>query len=246
MKIFAQQIQKPITIKKQNPVAFKGNSTRFVPSETDSFVRGDVINSYVCDPLTNRLQKVEFTKSLSISKAIESLIMPKDRNLQNILASEFHTFEELATIWEDLQKMPQIMNKKVVSLNGIGLHALAFETEDGKILKITDMNHFPDGRKPAFFDLPILESGSHNHTHYYLEEKVSFNNSSKELFALVDKIKQAGYEMKDYLMKNSEIKFWQFGKTAGGELYLIDPGCAVEPVKYRSVLNAIKKFLFRK
>ena len=105
------------------------------------------------------------------------------------------------------------------------------------MLKITEGEHFPYGRKPADFDLPVIKSGKispNDRLYYYLEEKVRQDNlEDAEIVKLIQYIQSKGYSMRDYLKDfaepdapHAEIKQKQFGRASDGKIYLIDPGCA--------------------
>ena len=145
-------------------------------------------------------------------------------------------------------------NLKIKSLLSMGCTALVFETADGRILKVSPYNHFPDGRKPDDFDLPAF-SGKSGYTHYYLQEKVSQENlSQSELREFVESIEKRGYYLHDYTIKKvdsgnvieaaEEINPAQFGRAKNGKIYLIDPECATLS-ECKSMLGGLGKKLKR-
>ena len=189
------------------------------------------------------LKKIIFSKPLHVSDALNTLANTNIPLLKERLLYKMHTEETMSEMANDLKNIKTLEKEKVTKLYSAGAFALVFETKDGKILKITQHNHFPHGRKPAWFDLPILKQGKHNYTHYYLEEKADQSNLSQdELRQLVKSIKNKGYTMKDYLLRFSyeneaddieeTIKTEQFGRASDGKIYLIDPGCAIAPPKH--------------
>ena len=196
------------------------------------------------------LKSIKFSKPLEVSDAFLKIASSDNQLLIYNMFRKSHTLQQIENLGNFLATKP-IGKVKVTSLTGYGAFAFAFETADGKILKITDINHFPDGRKPAKFDLPIIESGRLNKYppyHYYIEEKVTQDNlSQSELKQLIKEIKAMGYRMKDYLVHYDEtfetdIKTEQFGRAKDGKIYLIDPGCAIET---DMVYNSNKKYNFK-
>ena len=138
-------------------------------------------------------------------------------------------------MYKDIAGQNEISSIKVKSLFAMGCSALVFETEDGDIIKLTPHNHFPDGRKQEFFDLPCRKKGKSDNTYFYVQEKaVQDNITVEEIENLVKKIENQGYYMQDYIRSciieksNNEIRKEQFGRTKDGTVYLIDPGCAVK------------------
>lgn len=193
------------------------------------------------------IKSIKFDKPIEVAQAFSKIASSDNQLLVHSMWRKTHSIQILENLANFLSQNP-IGKIKVKSLEGFGAFAFAFETTDGKILKITETDHFPNGRKPAKFDLPIIKSGRLNKYppyHYYIEEKVTQEGiSQEELRALVKEIKSLGYRMKDYLIHYDEtfkgdIKTEQFGKTKDGKLYLIDPGCALET---DLVYNGIKKY----
>lgn len=226
---------------------YKSNNT------DDKFrLKMQLISNYECDSKTNRLKRVVFRHPVHVCDALDCIIGTNDIVLQNKFLNLLHTMDSLYLQSEDLRHIPELNDYKVKSIHGLGNFALAFETESGMILKITNFPHFPHERKPDFFDLPLIKSGKYNYTHYYLEEKTSQDNiSQKELRNFVKQIEKEGYILRDLFVNpdcpDGLIKTEQFGKTAAGKLYLIDPGCAIAPsknfFKIKHTIKNIIKFL---
>ena len=224
---------------------FHYSQIKYQHKDTCSFGNSNITPIY--DKKYNLLQSIEFKKPITISNALATIANSNDSILADNLIKRMHTIETLNELSQILQTK-EIGKTKVKSLIGIGAFALAFETENGQILKITDTEHFPNGRKPAKFDLPIIQSGKLSKFppyHYYLEEKVTQNDlTQEELRTIVKEIKSLGYRMKDYLIHYDTegyeiIKKDQFGRAKNGKIYLIDPGCAIETDK---VYNSSKKY----
>ncbi len=201
------------------------------------------------------LKVVVFKKPITPSDAILSLAYSKDKNIQEALFYKLHMMDELEEMAADISTDRFLRDLKVTKLVGIGAFALVFETENGDILKLTGSNHFPNNRKPDFFDIPIKKQGKICRTHYYIEDKVSQKDiTQEEIQELIKQIEESGYTLKDYKYtstaygEQNKIKTEQFGKTADGKLYLIDPGCALAPEKplidIKSIKEKIKK-IFR-
>lgn len=224
--------------------AFKGVGIappyRLSSNKKDTFeCKNSLIKSYEIDNGFD-LKEIVFTKPLHVSEALNSIINAGEETLiQDMLDNWLHYDYELIMMRDDLSKVKELGAYKVNKMFAMGVRALVFETENGNILKITRGSHFPKQRKPEDFDLPVKKQGKSNTTFYYVEDKV-FQDSitQEELRALVKHIKDKGYRMKDYLVHFDEenadyaIRVCQFGKTADGKLYLIDPGCAFPPPKH--------------
>lgn len=206
----------------------------------------------------DRLTGIEFRNPINIYNAIVSLADSKNEYISAELLRKLHTQESLIDLSLGLKFSKDLENVKVKSLIGMGAYSLAFETSNGDVIKLTDIEHFPHGRKPASFDLPIKASGKfkgvYGNYYYYIEEKVSQKDITQdELRQIVKQIKRLGYKMKDYLVHYSEdedpfkeiIKSEQFGRAKNGKIYLIDPGCAIETDKvYKNGSNnSFKRFL---
>ena len=185
-----------------------------------------------------RLGSVEcdYKVPIYLNKAISFLANSSDTIIQRALLYKMHTIDELEGMILDISSDDFLRNIKIKKLLDLGAFALVFETEDGKILKLTKGNHYPNGRKPDFFDLPIKKQGKCCRTYYYLEDKITNDNITQdELKMFVKKIEEKGYIMKDYLDNifsdcvNPKIRVEQFGKTRDGILYLVDPGCVLAP-----------------
>ena len=222
----------------------------------DSFserFEGDKKNiAFVKTTKNNHLKSIIFKRPTKVKDIFYELSLTKDTFIYDELLKNLHSPEDLEQIAIELESS-KIGNTKVKSLIGIGAFALVFETEDGDILKITDVNHFPQNRKPDDFDLPIKQKGKIKNCYYYFEEKISQDNlSQKELKQLVKYIKDKGYKMRDYLVHYDEdnpdaiIKTTQFGRTKDGKIYLIDPGGAIAPPKEFFNIKRIKNKLKEK
>lgn len=101
----------------------------------------------------------------------QTLISDNNRPIKNELYRCLHPEKEIIGFIEDVSNKPQIAEMKVKSLYGVGAYALAFETKDNKILKITGMEHFPFDRDIADFDLPIEKKGGGSAIHVIIWKK---------------------------------------------------------------------------
>ncbi len=246
MKIYSNPaivniIQKPVCFGNKH---YKNNNQ----VNLDQFKKySPCIADYDIDISNGDLKKIYLRKPVNVWEVFDSIVNSDDIMLKSRFVRAFHTMEELRYISENLKKLEELSDYKVKSLHGIGAFAFAFETEDGKILKITSYQHFPYGREPDDFDLPIEKTGNKNGVYYYLEAKTSNENiTEKELKEFINSIREKGYTLRDYIGFTADevyINKSQFGKTADGKLYLIDPGCAIAPFKRNLVIkNLIKKF----
>lgn len=200
----------------------------------------------------NHLKSIDFNHPIAVSEALYDLSETNSEYISYEMLRKLHTTEQLYDISRTLKNAGEIGKIKVKSLAGIGTYALAFEMDDEKILKLTDIEHFTNGRKPADFELPIIKSGKmmgYRQYYYYIEEKVTQHNiTQEEIRTLVKHIKQLGYEMTDHLISgvdgspNAIYKIEQFGRAKDGKVYLIDPRCVIET---KDVLHSVKKNLFK-
>ncbi len=117
---------------------------------------------------------------------------------------------------------------------GCGSSAIAFETENGEVLKLTEGNHYPFGRPRENFDVPIYREGKINKIHYYFEEKLLQHGLSDGFVEIMrDMIREKGY--KPYDLEENAIH--QIGISSKGTLHLIDPECA----QFKTIFHALWK-----
>lgn len=209
----------------------------------------------------NHIASIDFKRPLNISNALTIFADTDNELISYELLRKCHLQDNIRDMAYSLKSVKDLKDIQVKSFVGMGAYALAFETTDGIVLKLTDMEHFPNGRKPASFDLPIKKSGKfqglERKYYYYFEEKVVQDNLTQaEIRTLIKEIKSLGYRMKDYLLHYEDddswecvIKIEQFGRAKNGKVYLIDPGCAIEtddvykPGGYSSLKRFLKKLL---
>lgn len=233
----------------------RAHSTSFKQKEyaysLDSYTMDNI--SHMGEDSLGEPNRIIFKKPVTVTEALDSILNTPKAAIKKRLLSKLHTEEALYAMKVDLERIKGLKDIKIKQLYGMGVYALAFETTDGKILKISGKSHFPGNRKPASFDLPILKSGKSGYTYYYLEEKVSQGDlTQEELRKFVKGIKAKGYTMKDYLIhinldgSDDVIKEEQFGRAKDGKIYLIDPDCAIEPPKHffnpKTIKEKIKNF----
>lgn len=220
----------------------------------DVFEKKDENISYV-KFTDNGLSTVVFQKLLTPSQALFALAHSKDENILNELFCSNHDTDSLEDMAVEVNSDSYLRSLRVGKLIGMGMYSLVFETSDGKILKLTSENHFPNNRKPDIFDVPVYKKGRIGRTYYYLEEKLSQDDvTQEELIDFVKEIKAKGYKMRDYLIHfdNTEdvesIRADQFGRGKNGKIYLLDPQCAIAPPKYffdiKRIKNKLKEKLF--
>lgn len=234
------------------PIAFKQNIQIYNKDNNygDNFLYQNI--KAIKKNKNNHLKSIDFKYPITVSEALYNLSKTNSEYISYEMLRKLHTTEQLYDMSETLKNTNNIGDIKVKSLAGIGTYALAFEMEDEKILKLTDIEHFANGRKPADFDLPIIKSGKtmgYRPYYYYIEEKVTQHDiTQKEIRTLVGHIKQLGYEMTDHLIygedgsPNAIYKIEQFGRTKDGKVYLIDPRCVIET---KDVLHSAKKNLLK-
>lgn len=225
-------------VTKYNQNYFKPN---FKANPILNYKNDEFICDYISKVVTNekgRLQSITYKYPLSVLNIFKKMENPKDIFATQRYYTHLHSEEEIVRIKKALEHNNEIGMTNVKSLIGYGAFAFVFETIEGLVLKITEGEHFPYGRKPEDFDLPIIRSGKispNDRLYYYVEEKVRQDNmTNAEIFDLVHYIKSKGYVMRDYLMNfadeddpNAVINYKQFGRASNGKIYLIDPGCVV-------------------
>lgn len=131
---------------------------------------------------------------------------------------------------------PRFKDIKFSRYLGAGNSAIAIETTEGKVLKLSENNHFGQGRKTEEFDAPVYESGQiGDFHHYYFQKKCSTKNITEEnVEEIKNRIEAKGYNSFD-LSKN------QLGK-ANGKVYLIDPECAVNIKELEKIKKEAEKW----
>lgn len=177
------------------------------------------------------LTSVSYYPYIELKKAIMDILRDKVL-LKELSKIRINPRLELQELEQEILKSEEIGDMKIKSLIGYGYKALVFETESGKVIKITRGDHF-NGRQPADFDLPIEKSGKlipDGEYYYYIEDKVSRENIGKdEVLQFIKQVKQAGYRLKDCREDGlffGKINAFQFGRVSDGKIYLIDPECA--------------------
>lgn len=213
-------------------------------SDTFSFTGAARISEKSFDEI-GRVKSVTFTEPSAPYMAIGALIDDPKIALSLVLGG--HSMKELSNFKTALANSDVMQDINVKSLVGCGAFALAFETDDGNILKIISYDHF-DGRQPESFDLPIIKSGKLGEfppCYYYIEEKVSQDDVTQDdMRAVVDDICEQGYVVRDimegnkdfYCDKDALFRTDQFGRASDGKVYLLDPGC-IKPLSFSDILG---------
>lgn len=185
----------------------------------------------------NNFQSMEYNRPIKLSRALKGL-SGNSKYPNNKILGVISKKDIMQRFLKDLEG-DSILDTKVVGLAGRGSVAAAFETEDGKILKITNGNHFLFNRPVEDFDVPIYKMGHKNKTYYYLEEKCTTSGLNENFVRIImDKIKEKGYKTYDL----DEFDVHQIGFARDGKLYLLDHECAIyNPFS----LKGLKKLLFR-
>lgn len=183
----------------------------------------------------NNLTSMTYSKPVTLKKALYDIVSTSSLN-EGIVGEK----TVISNFITDLSSNKKLINKKVVGLVGYGSSAVAFETADGKVLKLTSGSHFPLNRPHEIFDVPLYASGKHGKTHFYLEEKL-YQHSMPQYFVstVKDMIVSTGYKASDFYSNDTH----QIGIAKNGRVYLLDAECA----KYKTLLHAAfdkaKKFI---
>lgn len=222
-----------------------GNNTNFIPNNpNDTFTFNNIHQINLS--LYGDLEGVDFEKPVTPSVAFKNLhnAAKTNKNLFSLFTRRMRSVKGLATMSENLAKIPELNDIKLKKLFAMGISAYAFETEDGKVLKVTKNDHF-NGREHKWFDLPIEKTGHYGDTYYYLEEKVSHDILPEEAKFFINEIKKSGYTLYDHLYIDdnfkTQINMEQFGKTSNGKIYLIDPECAYK--RFRVITCFLKNLV---
>lgn len=197
---------------------------------------------------SGKLQCIRYKYPISVANVFKKMTCEQDPFRQARFIDHMHSSEEIKEISSLLMENHDIGSIKVKSLIGFGAFAYVFETENGLALKITYGSHFPNERKPADFDFPIIKSGKitpNNIYYYFLEEIANQDNlNDSEIKDLIKNIQSQGYVIRDYYKWNSKIlNHKQFGRASDGKVYLLDPGCVVATNIHKEKISIIKKFL---
>lgn len=174
-----------------------------------------------------RIKAILFDAPTTLKNAFK--IIKNDKYMKE----EFSCFKRypqktIANIQNELESNSSLRDTRVTGMIDFGRQAFVFEREDGKVLKITNGDHFL-GRKAEDFDLPILEGGRiipKSNYYYYVEDKVSSDNvPADKIKEVINKIKTKGYRLCDGISQDN-FRSNQFGLAKDGNVYLIDPECA--------------------
>lgn len=130
-----------------------------------------------------------------------------------------------------------IQEIEIKQMVGYGSSAIAFETKDGKILKLTSENHFPLNRPVEDFDAQVFAKGKRKGVYYYLVEKcLPCETGSGFVRIMKEKIHSKGYKANDF----GEYDDFQIGFNEKGELKLLDPECATYKTPFHKLASLIK------
>ncbi|MBS4760207.1 MAG: hypothetical protein KHX03_05880 [Clostridium sp.] len=174
----------------------------------------------------------EYPTPVRLDKALRD-IQKAEREILPVPAGHTNTYEtSVDDFIKRVNKDENLASRKIITYLNRGSSALAFETPDEKILKLSMGNHFPMNRPHEKFDVPIYEKGHIGRMFYYLEEKLFQHGLSEPFVEIVrDKIKKAGYKPFDI----HEGDVHQIGISSKGEVYLLDPECA----RYKTIFHAL-------
>ncbi len=179
------------------------------------------------DETRGYIQSVEYNRPVTLKKALYDI--KQSSQIDEGVAGDKPIVQRFI---DDLNISGKILNKKIVKMLGSGSSAIAFETPDGKIIKITDGNHFPLNRPHAVFDVPVYKKGHKGKTYYYIEEKL-YQHAMPVFWvdSVRDMIRDKGYRPFDLY----EYDTHQIGISKNGQIYLLDPECA----RYKTVFHAM-------
>lgn len=206
-------------------------------NEISRIVINDNFGCYFVGPKieVNTLKDVKSgdVTNITYPQAVELKSVLKDLlEAENIFTGVLGNKKALYKILKNTENNDKLKNQKVVKMLGVGNSAICFETDDGKVLKITDGNHFPMNRAVQPFDVLIYSKIKSKSVHFYFEEKLNqYNMPDGFVQMLKDEIKAKGYRTYDLY----DTDLHQIGISKQGKLYLLDPECA----KYKTIFHAI-------
>ena len=128
--------------------------------------------------------------------------VPLIQVLRDLKAKEQHEHRmqdsSLDVFIKNVAKDEVLSSNKVKKYVQKGSSAIAFETPDGDILKLSIGNHFPMSRPQENFDVPIKKQGRSGKVFYYLEEKLYQHGLSEGFVEVIrEKIKENGLYLLD-------------------------------------------------
>jgi len=213
---------------------FYTNKTSFKKQKQADNKPRIVNNPYSYDDYFSRM---EYKKPVTLQRALYDIINEKELN--DGVVGEKATIQRFL---QDLKGDKKILDRKILALSGYGSAAAAFESADGKIIKLTDGNHFPMNRPVGVFDVPVYKKGHNGKTYYYIEEKLYRHNLPSYLVDTVkDMIKQSGYKTVDLY----EGDMHQIGMARNGRVYLLDAECAQYKTVFHALFDKAKRALLK-
>ncbi|MCM1265015.1 MAG: hypothetical protein NC200_02350 [Candidatus Gastranaerophilales bacterium] len=206
--------------------AIKRSNTHFTAQPSDKFVKCSLktisnigrSDSIVAD---SPMGIVDFLKELSKTETFEA---ESDSLKKYIKAIDGTPLQEM----------------EIKQLIGYGTSALALETKNGNVLKLTTTNHFPMNRPVEDFDARVTARGKMNGIHYYLAEKCEpCVCCSGFVDIMKEQIHKRGYRTRDL----GEFDDFQLGFNSKGELKLLDPECAQYKTPFHKLIQVVKRKL---
>ncbi len=193
------------------------------------------------DALRDGMFACDYRRPVTLKKALID-IRNRDELNEGVLA-EKDTIERFIRDLQANKRIKKILQRKVIKLAGYGSSAAAFETADGKIIKITDGNHIPMNRPLSCFDVPVFKQGKSGRTHFYLEEKLYQHQMPQYWVDTVrDMIKNQGFKPFDLY----DCDTHQIGISAKGRIYLLDPECARYKTIFHAIFDKAKRFILKR
>ncbi len=169
---------------------------------------------------------------------------PKPIPLRKALQKLRQNGENFADIFiKNVSKDDSLASQNVKSYLNRGSSAIIFETPDGKILKLTDGNHFPLNRPHESFDVPVYKQGHIGNVYYYFEEKLYQHGLSEGFVGQIkENIRKKGYRTFDI----NNIDIHQIGLSKEGNLYLLDAECARYKTIFHALFDKMKRFILKR
>ena len=204
--------------KSQHNASFSGKKKR-----TKKFLNKPQVRNHPCfDSVFGNI----YPKPVTLKKALYDIL--NDAAGEVVISDK----KKITTFLNDLQNVKNILNKKVNGVLGQGRNSIVFDTQSGKVIKITKGNHFPMNRPLQPFDVPVYKKGHFKNTYFYIEEKLYQHGLSRQFVSnVINDIEEKGFKASDLASSD----FYQVGLSKNGKLYLLDPECA----EYKTIFHAV-------
>ncbi len=217
----------PVGYFPKQKIKFTGNMSQNVNCKT------------ICDEYDS-FKRMEFSQSVMLTDVLDEMCANKNRKYDKLygVGSDKKFIQNLS----QALKNSELKDLKIVQIVGVGTSAIAFEQEDGNVIKFAQNHRFNLKRPHESFDVPVLNQGKIGKFRYFVEEKCYTNDLPFEFTEIIrEQIIKAGYRCRDI----EEGSTHQIGISAKGKLYLLDAECARYKTIFHALFDNVKRFLKR-